>query len=152
MKGWQALPDGTLGCHACDCHSRYAGMSGLNYWIPRRLVPDAALPPRPLVPDAALSPTSCRCASMQAGLRRNDGRGCRDGNPLCALVTGPRPGRAINSSLPPFHIQQRPPCNRAMMQGRGQQDAVSPDPAQLFNILNVARAAGGIDAAVAVAF
>ena len=38
-------------------HPRFAGMACLNHWIPRRLVPDAALPP----------------ASMQAGLRRNDG-------------------------------------------------------------------------------
>ena len=43
----------------CGGHSCYAGMNCLNDWIPRPLVPDAALPP----------------ASMQAGLRRNDGRG-----------------------------------------------------------------------------
>ena len=40
-------------------HSHCAGMDYVNHWIPRRLVPDAALPP----------------AFMQAGLRRNDGEG-----------------------------------------------------------------------------
>ena len=42
-------------------------------------VPDTALPPRRLVPDAALPPTSCRRASMQAGLRRNDSGGNNGG-------------------------------------------------------------------------
>ena len=58
VTGWQGLSDGASDCRACG-HSRSAGMDYLNHWIPRPLVPDAALPP----------------ASMQAGLRRNDGRG-----------------------------------------------------------------------------
>ena len=34
VKGWQVLPDSTFGYRACDCHSRYAGMTCLNHWIP----------------------------------------------------------------------------------------------------------------------
>ena len=34
VKGWQGLSDGTLGCRACGCHSRYAGMTCFNHWIP----------------------------------------------------------------------------------------------------------------------
>ena len=33
VMGWQVLPDGTFSCRAC-CHSRCAGMTGLNHWIP----------------------------------------------------------------------------------------------------------------------
>ena len=57
-KGWQVLSDGTLGCHACDCHSRSSG-NVLNQPLDSSaFVPDTALPPRRLVPDAALPPTS----------------------------------------------------------------------------------------------
>ena len=34
VKGWQVLPDGALGCRACSCHSRSAGMACFNHWIP----------------------------------------------------------------------------------------------------------------------
>ena len=34
VKGWQGLSDGTFGHRACGCHSRYAGMTYFNHWIP----------------------------------------------------------------------------------------------------------------------
>ena len=58
----RVLKDGAFGRYSFGCHSRSAGMDYLNHWIPRRPVPDAALPP----------------ASMQASLRWNDGEGGND--------------------------------------------------------------------------
>ena len=34
VNGWQVLPHGALGCRFCG-HSRSAGMTYTNYWIPR---------------------------------------------------------------------------------------------------------------------
>ena len=44
FKGWQILPYSALGGHPLSCHARSAGMSYVNHWIPRPLVPNAALP------------------------------------------------------------------------------------------------------------
>ena len=51
VNGPPVLQEGALSCRLCDCHSRQTGMYYINHWIPRRPVPDAALPP-----------TSCRRA------------------------------------------------------------------------------------------
>ena len=63
-----------------DCHSRPAGMACINHWIPRRPVPDAALPP----------------ASMQASLRWNDGGAeVRNSAGMAKRLSGQRPAFSL---------------------------------------------------------
>ena len=45
MMEWQVLSDGALVGHPFKLSFPLAGMDCLNHWIPRRLVPDAALSP-----------------------------------------------------------------------------------------------------------
>ena len=34
VNGHRVLADGTLDSHPCSCHSRRAGMTCINHWIP----------------------------------------------------------------------------------------------------------------------
>ncbi len=68
----QFAPDCNATSIVISACSEQAEMYYINHWIPRRPVPDAALPP----------------ASMQAGLRRNDNgaRGQISVIPVCLLI------------------------------------------------------------------